>query len=143
MFLDIFCEKLKKFKKYKIFQKFSLKSGVSFFFDFLNINSQTSRKQLDIFFRLFLLPSEHFLRHHLRKNKKKTIFKFFKKFRTSQFLAIFRKFSILKGIPYKKNKGISFVKFKGISFDRQKYFEFLFILTDFGGFDFSNADFQI
>ena len=56
---------------------------------------------------------------------------------------IFRKFSILKGIPYKKNKGISFVKFKGISFDRQKYFEFLFILTDFGGFDFSNADFQI
>ena len=75
--------------------------------------------------------------------KKTTIFKFFNKFRTFQFLGIFRQFSILKGIPYKKNKGISFVKFKGISFDRQKYLEFIFILTDFGGFDFSNTDFQI
>ena len=32
------------------FQKASPKSGVGFFFDFLNTNSQISRKQLDIFF---------------------------------------------------------------------------------------------
>ena len=79
----------------------------------------------------------------MKKSKKVKFFKFFKNYRTFQFLGIFRQFSILKGIPYKKNKGISFVKFKGISFDRQKYLEFLFILTDFGGFDFSNTDFQI
>ena len=48
-FKIFFAGKLKKFKN-QIFQKFSPKSGVGFFFDFVNINSQISRKQLDIFF---------------------------------------------------------------------------------------------
>ena len=129
-------------EKSRFFKNFRQNRGLVFFFDFMNINSQISRKQLNIFFWLFLVPSEDFLRHLLRKNKKKTIFKFFKKCRTFQFLGIFRQFSILKGIPYKKNKGISFVKFKGISFDRQKYLEFLSILNKFGGFDFKTHVFN-
>ena len=52
-----------------------------------------------------------------KKSKKITIFKFFKKFRTIQFLTIFRHFSILKGIPYKNFKVISLIKTK-IDFSR-------------------------
>ena len=71
LFLHIFWNIREKKSECSFFQKISSKSGVDFFFDFLNINSQISRKQLDIFFWLFLVPSEEFLRHLLRKNQKK------------------------------------------------------------------------
>ena len=50
MFLHIFWNIRGKKSECSFFQKISSKSGVDFFFDFLNINSQISRKQLDIFF---------------------------------------------------------------------------------------------
>ena len=70
-FCTFFCNIREKKWECSFFQKISPKSGVGFFFDFLNTNSQISRKQLDIFFWLFLVPSEEFLRHLLRKNQKK------------------------------------------------------------------------
>merc|ERR1712212_377301 len=71
MFLHTFWNIRGKKSECSFFQKASPKSGVGFFFDFLNTNSQISRKQLKIFFRLFLVPSEEILRHLLRKNQKK------------------------------------------------------------------------
>jgi len=68
-----------------------------------------------------LVPPEVFLRYRLRKNKKQKQFLNFSKISQNQFLAIFRQFSILKGVPYKKMKGISFVKFKGISFETKVF----------------------
>ena len=50
LFLHIFWNIREKKSECSFFQKISSKSGVDFFFDFLNINSQISRKQLDIFF---------------------------------------------------------------------------------------------
>ena len=50
MFLHIFWNIRGKKSECSFFQKASPKSGVGFFFDFLNTNSQISRKQLDIFF---------------------------------------------------------------------------------------------
>ena len=50
LFLHIFLNIREKKSECSFFQKISSKSGVDFFFDFLNINSQISRKQLDIFF---------------------------------------------------------------------------------------------
>ena len=74
LFLHIFWNIREKKSECSFFQKISSKSGVDFFFDFLNINLQISRKQLDIFFWLFLVPSEEFLRHLLRKNPKNNNF---------------------------------------------------------------------
>ena len=65
MFLHIFWNIRGKKSECSFFQKASPKSGVGFFFDFLNTNSQISRKQLDIFFWLFLVPTEEFWGHFL------------------------------------------------------------------------------
>ena len=50
LFLHIFWNIREKKSECSFFQKISSKSGVDFFLDFLNINSQISQKQLDIFF---------------------------------------------------------------------------------------------
>ena len=50
MFLHFFWNIREKKSECSFFQKISPKSGVGFFLDFLNKNSQISRKQLDIFF---------------------------------------------------------------------------------------------
>ena len=50
IFLHIFWNIRRKKSECSFFQKASPKSGVGFFFDFLNTDSQISRKQLDIFF---------------------------------------------------------------------------------------------
>ena len=69
MFLHIFWNIRGKKLEFSFFQNIARKWGVGFFFDYLIINSQISRKQLDIFFWLISLPSENFLKH-LRKNQK-------------------------------------------------------------------------
>ena len=61
-------KKTKNFKYAKNHLKTQFWAIFRHFFDSLNTNSQISRKQLDIFFWLFLVPSEDFLRHLLRKN---------------------------------------------------------------------------
>ena len=142
-FKIFFAKNSKNLKKIRFFKNFRQNRGLVFF-RFFEHKFANFSKTTWYFFLIVFGPLRRLFKTSSAKNsKKKTIFKFFKKFRTSQFSAIFGHFSILKGIPYKKIKGISFLKFKGISFDRQKYLEFLFILTDFGGFDFSNTDFQI
>ena len=77
-----------------------------------------SKTTLHFFLIVFAPLRRLFKTSFVKKSKKIKIFNFVKKFRTSQFLAIFRHFSISKGIPYWKIKGISFVKYEGISFDR-------------------------
>ena len=52
----------------------------------------------------------------MKKAKKITIFKLFKKLRNFNYLGIFCQFSIYKGIPYTKINGISFGKLKDISY---------------------------
>ena len=90
MFQQFFWNIRGKKSECSFFQKASPKSGVGFFFDFLNTNSQISRKQLDIFFWLFLVPSEEILRYLLRKNQNKNQFlNFSKNFAQFDFLRFF------------------------------------------------------
>ena len=68
------------------FQKISPKSKTPFFSKFFSRICQISRKLLNIFSSLFLVPLEDLLRHLLKKNKKKLNFIFVKKFRNFFFL---------------------------------------------------------
>ena len=106
-------KKLKKLDFSKIFAKI----GGYFFFRFFEHKFANFSKTTWYFFLIVFAPLRRLFKTSSAKKSKKTKnFKYAKNRLTTQFWAIFRHFSILKGIPYKKIKGISFVKFKGISF---------------------------
>ena len=83
------------------FQEISPKSKIPFFSKIFSRIFQISRKLLNIFSSLFLVPLEDILRHILKKiSKKKSNFIFVKKFRNFFFLR--QKFwpnKIYKGFP--------------------------------------------
>ena len=116
-----FLRKTQKIKKKIDFSKIFAKIGGWFFFRFFEHKFANFSKTTWYFFLIVFAPLRRlFKTSSAKKLKKIPISKFFKKFRTSQFLAILRQFSILKGIPYTK-------KFKGFPLENLKGFR----LTDF------------
>ena len=100
------------------FSKSFAKIGGWFFFWLSEHKFANFSKTTWYFFLIVFGPLRRdFKTSSAKKSKKITIFKFSKKFRTIQFLTIFRHFSILKGIPYKNFKVISLIKIK-VDFSR-------------------------
>ena len=87
MFLHVFWNIRRKKSEWSFFQKISPKSKIPFFSKIFSRIFQISRKLLNIFSSLFLVPLEDILRHLFKKiSKKKSNFIFVKKFRNFFFL---------------------------------------------------------
>merc|ERR1712055_1278065 len=71
MFFHIFWNILRKRSECSLFQKISPKSKSPFFMKVFARISRISRKLLNIFFSLFLVPLVEVLRHVLKNSKKK------------------------------------------------------------------------
>ena len=107
------------------FSKYFAKIITHFFFENFFKDFSISRKLLDIFSSLFLVPLEEWLRHLLKKKiKKKSNFNFVKKFRKFFFLMKFWK--IFEGTSLIKTK-VHFSRYRvrilvgALSFDHIKW----------------------
>ena len=92
----------KKLKKITFFKNCRQNRGLVFFPLFQTLICKFLENNMIFFLSTFGPLRRLFKTSSAKKSKKITIFKFFNKFRTCQFLAIFRQFSILMGIPYTK-----------------------------------------
>ena len=102
MFQQLFLEYSRKKIGMFFFSKSFAKIGGWFFFWLSEHKFANFSKTTWYFFLIVFGPLRRdFKISSAKKSKKKSIFKFFKKFRTIQFFTIFCHFSILKGIPFK------------------------------------------
>ena len=91
MVKHVFWNILRKKSECSFFQKISSKSKIPFFAKIFSSFSQISRKLLNIFFWLFLVPILKLLRHVLKKKFEKKIRNFSNK-KISQLFFLFEKF---------------------------------------------------